>query len=509
MKKLLMSLLALALVVGVVGCGKKTSDGDAYLVVGTGADPVSLDPHKSNDQPSSRVRTNIYESLVEQDVNLDIQPLLAKEWENEGTKWTFTLEEGVKFHNGEEMKASDVVFSLERAKESTDVGHLIESIVSVTAEGDYTVVIETAETDLGLLSALSHPTMAVLSEKEVKAQGDNYGAGDGTDNPVGTAPFKFEEFQKGKYVTAAKFEDYWNEDKAAKTAGVKFVPYTENSTRLLALKGGDVDIAYDIDNSEFDSVKSDSNIKYEKDFDLSYAYAGFNMKNEKFQDVRVRKAINLAINYDEIIDAPTILNGLAERASTPLSKVAKGFNEDVSPYEYNPEESKKLLAEAGVENLEFTILTNENPLRVKIATAIQAQLKDVGITVTVEQMEWGAYLDATGKGEHEVFILGWTAVTGDPAYGLSPLFHTNNIGSAGNRTFYSNPEVDALLDSAYVAGTEEERFALYDEVQQKVMDDYVHIPFHYTERIAAMKTNVEGFELHPAGSFKLNGVELK
>ncbi|MFV0424169.1 MAG: ABC transporter substrate-binding protein [Bacilli bacterium] len=509
MKKIFKVLLAFTLAITLVACGSSSDESGEVLKVGSGADPVSLDPHAVNDQASSRVRTNIYESLVEQTADLEIKPLLAKEWENDGKEWTFKLEEGVKFHNGEEMMASDVVFSLERAQESTEVGHLVESIASVEAVDDYTVKITTAEVDLGLLPALAHTTIAVLSEKAVTEQGDDYGSGNDGNDPIGTAPFKFEEFQKGKHTKLVKFDDYWNEDKAAKVSGVTFYPYPENSTRLLALQGGDIDIAYDVDNADFATVESDDSLKYEKDYDLSYAYAGFNMENEKFQDVRVRKAINLGINYDEIVDAKTILNGMAQHANTPLSLKANGYNADIPAYEYDPEEAKKLLAEAGVSDLSFTILTNENPLRVQIATAIQAQLKEIGVTVTVEQMEWGAYLEATAKGDHEVFILGWTAVTGDPNYGLSPLFHSDNIGSAGNRTFYSNPELDAVLDAAAISDNEEERFELYDEAQQIIMDDYVHIPFHYSERITAMSTNVEGFEIHPSGSPKLNGVELK
>ncbi len=504
MKKLLKLMLGLVLAVSLVGCGEsETAD---ELVVGVGADAVSFDPHASNDQPSSRVRTNIYEGLVEQDENLEVQPLLAKEWEVDGTVWTFTLEEGVKFHNGDEVKASDFEFTLNRAMESAEVAHLLKTVESVEATDDYTLVITTSDVDLGLLPALAHPTMGVLNQKVVEEQGDKYAVGYDGNDPIGTAPFKFVSFQKGE-TKLARFDDYWNDDKKPSFENLLFKTYTDNSARKLAVEAGDIDIAYDIQNSDFDSIDSNSDLSYVKDYDLSYAYAGFNVEKEIFKDVRVREAINLGIDYDSIISAPTIMNGLATRANTPLSSKARGHNDDVAAYEYNPEKAKELLAEAGVTDLKFTISTNENPTRVAIATAIQAQLKEIDVTVEISQMEWGAYLDATSKGEHDVFILGWTAVTGDPEYGLSPLFHTDNIGGAGNRTFYSNPEVDALLDKAAVADNEEDRFEIYDEVQQAIMDDYVHIPFHYTERIAAMRTNISGFVLHPAGSYKLHTVE--
>lgn len=506
MKKFLKIMLGLTLTVALVACGGSDDGDKVEVVVGSGADVVSFDPHISNDNASSRVRVNLYEGLVRQDADLVVQPLVAKEWENEGKEWTFYLNEGVLFHNGEEVKASDVVYSIERAQESTDVGHLVGSIASVEEIDDYTVKITTSEVDLGILPALAHPTIAVLSEAVVEEQGDDYASGFDGNNPVGTGPFSFVNSSKGS-VELETYEDYWNEDKMPNFDLLTFKSYADNSARKLAVEAGDIDIAYDIQNSDYDSVEANSDLTVVKDYDLSYAYAGFNMENEKFSDVRVREAINLAVNFDEIIDAPTIMNGLATRANTPLSIKAAGHNDEIEAYEYDPERAKELLEEAGVTDLEFTIITNENATRVAIATVMQAQLDEVGIKVNVEQMEWGAYLDATANGDHEMFILGWTAVTGDPTYGITPLFHTENMGSAGNRTFYSNSELDALLEEAYVADNEEERYELYGEAQQMIMDDYIHVPFYYQERVAAMRNNISGFVLHPSGSYELYSVE--
>ncbi len=507
MKKFLTVMLSAIMLIGLTACGSKDGENDV-LRVGVGGDPVSFDPHISNDQPSSRVRANIYEGLVYQDENLEVKPLLAKEWEINENTWTFMLEEGVKFHNGEEMKASDVVFSLKRAKASSDVGHLVEAISDITEVDDYKVQITTDGPYLALLAALSHPTMAILSEKAVEEQGDQYASGYDNNVAIGTAPYKFDSYEQGTKTQIVKFKDYWNEDNEAEIEKIIFQVYTDNSSRKLAVEAGDIDIAYDIANSDYDSVKNNSNLKIAKDFDLSYTYMGFNVQSEVFADARVREAVNMAIDVDSMIQTPTILNSLGQEANTPLSLKAFGWTEDVKPYGYNPEKAKELLNEAGITNLTFSIWTNENPVRVQIATAVQAQLAEIGVTVNIKQMEWGAYLEGTAAGEHEMYILGWTAVTGDADYGLYPMFHSSTFGSAGNRSFYSNPEVDAALEAGRSAATPEERQEAYTKAQTLIMGDYVNVPLWYTQRVVATRNNVEGFILHPAGSYELQTVSF-
>ncbi len=140
---------------------------------------------------------------------------------------------------------------------------------------------------------------------------------------------------------------------------------------------------------------------------------------------------------------------------------------------------------------------------------MQSQLAEVGIEVDIVQMEWGAYLDGTANGEHDVYILGWTAATGDADYALYPFFHSSKKGVGGNRFFYENKEVDRLLDAGRSANTVEERLAIYSKVEQIVMDDYVNIPLWYSARVHAMKNNVEGFIAHPVGRMKLHTVYMK
>ncbi len=504
MKKLLAILMALALF---VSCSGGSDNKEIVLNVGATADPASFDPHGKNDQPSSRVRKNIYEGLVYQDAELNVKPLLAKSWEvdSSGTVWTFQLEEGVVFHNGEKFDSEDAVFSLLRGKASSHVGYLLDAVKDVKVAGDYTIEVILEYPYAPILNNLSHPTMCMLDKGTVEKQGDNFASTYDGNLPIGTAPFKFESYAQGTETVLVKNDDYWDASRMAKVDKVIMKPYPDNSARKLALEGGDVDIAYDMPATDVTSLRENSNITTIEYMDLSYAYMGFNIQKEKFQDVRVREAINLAIDVKPMIESRTVLNGMGQEPNSPIAPLAFGWA-DIPAYGYNPERAKELLKEAGAEDLSFVIWTNENPLRVQAATVAQAQLAEVGITASIKQMEWGAYLDGTGAGDHEIFILGWTTVTGDADYGLYPLFHTDNWGSPGNRTFYSNPEVDKLLEAGRKATDANERLAIYKEAQTLIMADYVHVPLWYTNRIQSVRKNVKGFEYHPAGHFALNTV---
>lgn len=158
--------------------------GKDELIVAQGADPKSLDPHASNDQPSSRVNRQIYDTLVEATEDMELQPGLAEDWEQiDENTWEFYIRKGVKFHNGEELKASDVKFTLERMMESSEVAHIIGAVTSVEVEDDYTIILKTDEPFAPILSHLAHTAASILNEKAVTEAGDDYAS-----NPVGTGP---------------------------------------------------------------------------------------------------------------------------------------------------------------------------------------------------------------------------------------------------------------------------------------------------------------------------------
>ncbi|KXG76503.1 glutathione ABC transporter substrate-binding protein [Thermotalea metallivorans] len=507
--KKIAAVLALVLMFALVvtGCGgqKPAEQGEnavpakEEIVVAQGADAKSLDPHATNDQPSSRVMKQIYNTLVTANEDMEIVPGLAEKWEQKDEKtWEFDIRKGVKFHNGEELKASDVKFTLERMLKSDKVAHIVEAIESVEAPEDYKVVIKLKEPFGPILSHLSHTAASILNEKAVTEAGDNYGQ-----NPVGTGPFKFSNWQAGDKIELVANEEYFEGAPAIKK--VTFRNITEGTNRTIGLETGEVDIAYDIEPIDKDKVRNNEKLTLIEEPSLSLAYIGFNVNKEPFNKKEVRQAINYAINRDDIITA--VLNGAGEKAGAPIGPKVFGHNPNIKPYEYNVEKAKELMKQAGLEGgFKTTLWTNDNPVRVQIAQIIQAQLKEIGIDVAIETLEWGSYLDRTARGEHDMFILGWVTVTGDADYGMYALFHSSAKGGAGNRTFYENPQVDELLEKGRTSVDTSEREKAYFEVQKIVVEEAPAANLYYQTQNVGMQKGIKGFRLHPAGHHRLFGV---
>ncbi|SES68213.1 glutathione ABC transporter substrate-binding protein [Anaerobranca gottschalkii] len=499
MKKI-MSLLVVVMLfaVALTGCGQQAGEPDT-LIVAQGADARSLDPHATNDQPSSRVMKQIYNTLVVMDENMNIVPGLATDWQQiDELTWEFTLRQGVKFHNGEELKASDVKFTLDRMVASGQVAHIVSFIESVEAPEDYKVIINLKEPFAPILAHLAHTAASILNEKAVTEAGDDYGT-----KPVGTGPFKFVSWQSGDRITLEAFEDHFAG--APKVKRVVFRNITEGTNRTIALETGEVDIAYDIEPIDKRKVIDHPDLNLIEEPSLSMAYIGFNMNREPFNIKEVRQAINYAINRQDIIDA--VLYGAGQIGTSPIAPQVFGFNPNIKESEYNVEKAKELLKQAGFENgFKTTIWTNDNPVRIQIATIVQSQLRDVGIDVTIETLEWGAYLDRTARGEHDMFILGWVTVTGDADYGLYALYHSTQKGGAGNRTFFENSRVDEILDQARVSIDFEERERLYHEAQEIIVEEAPAAILYYSTQNVGLNKQVQGFKLHPAGHHSLFGV---
>lgn len=477
---------------------------DETLIVAQGADPASLDPHATNDQPSSRVMAQIYERLIVQTEDMELEPGLAESWESiDDRTFEFKLREGVMFHNGEEFTASDVEFTLLRALESSHVGHIVGAIdpEGIEVVDDYTIRISTTEPFAPILAHLAHTASSMLNEKAVTEGGEDYGQ-----NPVGTGPFKFDSWTTGDRVEIVRNDDYWGEK--AKVARVIIRNVPENANRAIEVETGGAHIAYDIAPNDISRIEDNADLKMIRTPNFSTTYVGFNAEKAPFDDVRVRQAINYAVNMDAIVNA--VYQGAGSPSKGPLGPNVWASNQDLEPYGYDVEKAKELMAEAGyADGFSTTIWTNENQQRIDIAEILQNQLREIGITADAQVLEWGAYLDGTAAGEHDMFILGWVTVTGDPDYGLYALFHSGQHGAAGNRTFYTNPRVDELLELGRVTVDADAREAAYLEAQELIRDDAPWIFTWTGEELTATSANVVGFKNHPAGHHKLFTVSFQ
>lgn len=472
------------------------------IVVAQGADATSLDPHATNDQTSSRVYVQLYDTLVKTDLDMEIVPGLAKSWEQLDSLTTvFKLREGVKFHNGEELKAGDVKFTIDRMLKFPRVQHIVQAVDRVEVVDDYTVKVITREPFGALLKHLSHTSASILNEKAVTEGEEGYGM-----EPVGTGAFSFVKWDAGDKIVLRANEEYFRGAPEIKNLVFKRIP--EGSGRTIALERGEVDIVYDIGPIDVGAVKGNADLILVEEVSLSMVYLGFNMKREPYNNLKVREAIGYAIKVDDIINA--VLVGQGIEANSPIGPKVFGHNANIKPPKHDIEKAKALLAEAGYPNgFKTRIWTNDDQIRVQVARLIKAQLEQVGIKADINIVEWGRYLDKTARGEHEMFLLGWVSVTGDADYGLYGLFHSTTQGGAGNRSFYVNPQVDDLLDRAKLSTDNDERIALYGEAQELVQRDLPIRALYHQFQNAGIQNDIEGFNLNPTGRHRIYGVRIK
>lgn len=461
------------------------------LVVSQPSDPKSLDTQASNDTPSSRITSQIYDRLIEQDENMKIQAGLAESWEQtDPLTFVFHLRKGVKFHNGDELKASDVKFTIERAQKSPLVSELVENIVKVETPDDFTVIIKTSEPYVPILNNLSHTALSILNEKVVSEKKEEYGQ-----HPIGTGPFQFVEWISSDKVVLEANEEYFKG--APKIKKIIFRNIPEQTNRILGLETGEIDLVYDIEGMDKNDVAENKKLNFIEAPGLTTVYLGFNLKKDIFKNEKVRKAIAYAVDLDSIIN--TVYAGGATKADSIIGPKVVTYSSGKT-YEYNPEKAKKLLKEAGYPNgFKTSIWINNNPVRRDIAVIFQDQLKQIGIDVNVETLEWGAYLDRTAMGEHDMYILGCVSVTGDPDYGINLLVNSKMHGGPGNRSFYVNKKVDQLLQEGKSEMDFEKRNAIYKEIQDILQEELPMLYICYPNQNAAMNKNLKGFVLKPSG----------
>lgn len=498
-KKFFSGFLLSLLVFG--ACGKKEVSKLDTLVLVQGSESKSLDPHSTTDLPSSRVVKQINDRLFELNESMEIVPSLAEKWEFQDPKTLIIeLKKNVKFHNGEVLKASDVKFSLERMKNSPASSPLISMMDSVEIVDENKVKINLSESFAPILSHLTHTAASILSEKAVNELGKTYGQ-----NPVGTGAYKFSSWAPGEKIELVANEVYWDKKANIKNVVIKTIP--ESSSRTIALETGEAQIAYDIDAVDHDNIRKNEKLNLIQSPGTSISYLGFNFQNEVLSNKDVRTAIAKAINLDDIVS--TVTMGAAKAANSPIAPLVFGYNENSPRTEVNMEEAKSLVEKSGFKGQELKLSLPATNARIQIAQIVQANLKDIGLNIDIEILEWGAYLEKTIRGDHELFLLGFGASTGDADYALYPLFHSKNQGAPGNRSFYSNGKIDNLLDEARRELKVEKRKELYTEVQNILQDELPILTLYYDFQTIGTSKNIEGIKVHPSGASDFKNISYK
>lgn len=478
-------------------------DSEMILVAAQGAEPDRLDPHLTSAYASFQVLENVYDTLVQPGADLQMEPALAETWEisEDNLTWTFTLREGVTFHNGRALTADDVVYSYNRIMDP-DTGAAnsfrFASIESVEAPDDRTVVINlTRPTPNLLVNIGGFKGMAIIPQEIVE---------DGTIDtfPIGTGPFRFVSQSPDQGIVLEKNPDYWRANEGLPYLdGIRFVQIPDPSVKLTNLQTGEVDWIDGVPPQNLEELESDSSVVLQRVPGGDYHYFALNQNREPFDDVRVRRAIAMAIDRNVITEAAQFGAATPNQTAIPASNF---WATDYSPFiPGDTAGATTLLEEAGVGDLVIEFMVSSDfPETVTQAQVIASQLAEIGVTVEISDVDFGTWLDRQGAGDFDAFMLSWIGnIDPDDFY-----YAQHHSEGTFNFQGYSNPDVDALLDEARVETDQDARKALYDEATRLIVDEASYIYLYNPENIQAWGPQVTGYEVRGDNAIRFVETQL-
>ncbi len=547
----LLPLLVVAMLAFAAGCGgddEAAGDGTTTEAAGgaTGGtlvfagadDPVVLDGALVSDGESLRVIDQVFETLVGLKAGTtELEPLLATSWEasEDGLEWTFQLQEGVTFHDGEPFNAEAVCYNFDRwynftgsfqnpsasyywqtvfggfAKTDPKSGAPADSLYkSCTANGENEVVLSLTKASSSFLGALSLTAFAIASPKalqefgadegEVNADGIFQPTGKyGTEHPTGTGPFKFESWTVGDRLVLARNDEYWGEK--AKLEKVIFRPIADNAARLQALQNGEID-GYDlVEPQDIPTIEGDETLQLLNRPAFNVAYVGINQSIPPMDKIEVRQALAHGLNRQEVVDS--FYSGRGEVAKEFMPPEVTGYADDVTEYPYDPEKSKELLQAAGLTlpvEITFWYPTAVSrpymPDPQRNFEAFAASLNEAGFKVTPKSAPWRPdYLGTVDEGKAQVYLLGWTGDYGDPDNFIGTFFQDGQ--KAWGTIDQPNKEVTDLLAAAETETDGDARTGLYQDANRKIMDWLPGVPYAHSQPALAFKAGIEGYEPSP------------
>ena len=505
-----------ALAFGVSAMPATAQTPQGVLVVGQIAEPKSLDPAAVTAVNDFRILVNLYEGLtVYKPGTLEVAPGLAESWDisDDGTEYTFQLRSGVTFHDGTPFNAEAVKFNFDRMLDESHPYHdtgpfplafFFSAIEETTVVDELTVKFKLNGPYAPFMSNLAYPTGLIVSPAAVMAHGADYGR-----NPVGTGAFKFAEWRSNEAVVIEKNPDYWGEK--AGTDAVVFRPITDANTRVAEMLAGGIDMMVEVPPTSLSEFQGDEFAIVEQAGPHVW-FLILNAKEGPMADKRVRQAANYAINKEAIVN--DVLEGTADVAAGPTPPAfAWAYNADLEPYPYDPDKARELLADAGAEGAELTFYVTEGGSGmldpVAMGTAIQADLAAVGLKVNIETYEWNTFLGEVNpglEGKADMAEMAW--MTNDPDTLPFLALRTEAWPDQGgfNSGYYSNPQVDELLEAARVATDQSERARLYKEMQTIVQDDAPWVFVANWKQNAVTNDRVGNFRLEPSFLLQLRSV---
>lgn len=485
----------------------EAAESGGTLIVGRGGDSVLLDNGAITDGESARVVNQIVEPLVRlEGTSTKPIPWLAESWETSDSQtWIFHLRQGVTFHDGTPFNAEAVAWNVDRWKNADNAyrfGRVFEyydiefgpnlPIEEVTVIDDYTIQIKLGLPSGVLLAKLAEGfVFGIQSPAAIMEQGDIYGTPAGTS--VGTGPFKFVEWVPDDRIVLEKNADWWGDGPQLDKLIFRSIP--DNSARFAELQAGTVHQA-DLAQTDLPAAEADPNITVYVKPALSTGYIAFQQCTEPFDKLEVRQAIAHAVNWAALIGP--FYGDFGQAAGSFQPPAILGSNPDIQPFEYNPDKAKELLAAAGLPDgfeTEFwyiPVIRGYFPDSKAIGEAIAADLAKVGIKVSLQTEDWGAYLADRNEGKFPMWMLGWGSDNGDPDNFIGYHF-AHPAGEPKTEDCYNNDKLAQLLVDGAVEADPAKREKIYQEAELLVRADVPRIPVVWATSVTVLRNEVKGY----------------
>lgn len=481
MKKIIRVMIMAILSILILACGKEEKKNSLKEIKTTmSMDIDSLNPYKMVSSGTEEIMLNVFEGLLMPSPNGELIPAVAESYRvsEDGKSYTFKIRKGIKFHNGNPLDIKDVEFSLNRMAGRDGFppsNALFEEIEAIQVLSEDEIEIKLKEADSAFIYAL---TEGIVPDEN---------ADDLDKNPIGTGPFKVKQYDREQQIVLEKFNDYWGEK--AKVDRVTALVVPNNETAFLKLLSGEINMLSRVETKRINELKNFNNISAPQNIVQIFA---LNNNIEPFNDVRVRKAINLALDKNEIISG--VMGGNGIKLETNMSPVMKKYCIENIGEKRAVEEAKKLLQESGYTNFTFTIKVPSNyPMHVDTAQIIAEQLKEIGVKVKIETIEWTTWLSEVYSGrKYEATIVGLAGK-------LDPYSILRRYTSDYRNNFFNfrNEEYDRLIENAKKSVKDEVVVENYKRAQEILRDEQAAIYIMDPELITSLDKNIKGFEYYP------------
>lgn len=520
--------LACALTLCATAAGAKT------LVFCSEGNPESLNPQTMTTTTGINAGRPFFNNMVEfKPGSTEIVPALAESWDvsDDGLQYTLYLRKDVKFQSNDiftptrDMNADDVLFSMKRQWDPNHPYHAVggsnydyfkdmrmpELLDSVEKLDDYTVRIRLTQPEAPFLADLAMP-FNIVQSAEYAEQLLAAGTPEIFDaRPIGTGPFKFDTFQPNALVRFRAFEDYWDGKQPIDTLVFSITPNA--AVRLVKLKAGECHVMAFPNPGDIAAIDADPELKYLEQEGFNIGYLAMNTQRPPFDDLRVRRAVNLAIDKAAIIEA--VYRGAGVIAKNPIPPTLWSYNNEIEDYPYDPAAAQELMIEAGLaEGFDtdlwyIPVSRPYNPNGKRVAEMIQTDLAKIGIRANLMTEEWSDYRARVQAGDASMALYGWTGDNGDPDNFLHVLLGCTAARPGGNNIAkWCDPEYDALVNEAKSISDRQRREALYRQAQVIAHDQAPWVPLAHSVVFMAARQNVTGFKMDPLGRHPFEGVDM-